>query len=163
MLPPLAAQLLLQQPDKTGLGRCRNEVRLANCTIRTQAFRMTRAHVFLAVSALLATSLTLAACESERESQVPAPSGPPSALSWEKPGVSDSQRQADFESCSESARATIERDVRMDSDRDAGRGEQTGGMGDVGLRQRMQRFRQGGQETRLINDCMTRKGYQPTR
>ena len=131
------------------------------CFVRTKVPWVTKPHVSLAVSALLATSLVLAACESERESRAPAPSGPPSALSWEKPGVSDNQRQADFQSCSASARATTERDVRIDSDRDAGRANQSGGMGDVGLRQRMQRFRQGGRETELINDCMSRKGYQP--
>ena len=124
---------------------------------------MTKPHVSLAAAAALATSLVLAACESERESRAPAPSGPSSAESWAKPEVSDDQRRADFQSCLASARATTDRDDRIDRDRDAGRANQSGGMGDVGLRQRMQRFRQGGRETELINDCMTRKGYQPSR
>ncbi len=140
---------------------------------------MAKAHVFLAVSAVLATSLALAACENPYRGHEPKAAPPPAAssvprqpplisvpanqLNWDKPGVSDKQRQADVESCYAFARATINHDIRIDSDRAAARSEQTGGMGDIRLRQRMQRFSQGSQQTRLINDCMTRKGYQSTR
>ena len=92
--------------------------------------------------------------------QPPLLSVPAQSLQWDKPGVSDSQRQADVESCYAYARATIEHDIRIDSDRTAGLLDNDQGMGDIELRQRMRQFSQENQRGRLMNSCMESKGYQ---
>ncbi len=155
------------------------KVRLANCASSAQFPVMSKLHACLAVSAWLATSVALAACENRYREHEPKTAPPPAAssvprqppllsvpandLKWDKPGVSDKQRQADAESCYTFARATIEHDIRIDRDRTTGLLDQDRGYGDVTLRQRMRRFSHGSQQTRLMNDCMTRKGYQRTR
>ena len=125
---------------------------------------------------LLAVGLGLSACGKSyrgHEPKAPPPAAssvplqpplltvPAQPLAWDKPGVSDRQRQADVESCYAYARATIEHDIRIDSDRRAGLfNRDQGGLGDVALRQRMSRFSQENQQVRLMSDCMASKGYE---
>ena len=139
---------------------------------------MSKKPALLALCALLATTVALAACEnryrkhepmasppaaSSVPKQSPLLSVPANTLKWDKPGVSDEQRQADAASCYAFANATIEHDIRIESDRTAGRLDRDqGGIGEVGLRRRMQHFSHGNQRVRKMNDCMTRKGYTPT-
>ena len=121
-------------------------------------------------------ALALSACESSYRNHQPNAPAPPASsvplqppllsvpaqsLQWDKPGVSDSQRQADVESCYAYARATIEHDNRIDSDRTAGLLDNDQGLGDIELRRRMRHFSQENQRVRLMNSCMESKGYQP--
>lgn len=137
---------------------------------------MVKRPIILPLLLLLVFGLGLSACGKSyrgHEPKTPAPAAssvplqppllsvPAQPLAWDKPGVSDSQRQADVESCYAYARATIEHDIRIESDRRAGLfSRDQGGLGDVGLRQRMRRFSQENQQVRLMNDCMASKGYE---
>ena len=120
-------------------------------------------------------AFALSACESRHRNHQPGVAAPPASsvplqppllsvpaqsLQWDKPGVTDSQRQADVESCYAYARATIEHDIRIDSDRTAGLLDNDKGQGDIELRQRMRHFSQENQRVRLMNSCMENKGYQ---
>lgn len=130
---------------------------------------------FSTLACLLVLVAALTACEQRYRDHEPKASPPPASsvplqppllsvpaqpLKWDKPGVSERQRQADAESCYAYARATIEHDIRIDSDRTTGLLDNDQGMGDIGLRQRMRRFSQENQQIRLMNDCMAGKGYQ---
>ena len=150
-------------------------VRLANCARCAQFLAMLQ-HIRLRTLWIVAVlALALSACESPHRNHQPGAPAPPASsvplqppllsvpaqsLQWDKPGVSDSQRQADVESCYAYARATIEHDNRIDSDRTAGLLDNDKGQGDIELRQRMRHFSQGNQRVRLMNSCMESKGYQ---
>lgn len=136
---------------------------------------MSKLSQFFPLCLVAVLAVVLSACESRHRNHQPnAPSPPASSvplqppllsvpaqsLQWDKPGVSDVQRQSDIESCYAYARATIEHDIRIDSDRTAGLLDNDQGLGDIELRQRMRRFSQENQRVRLMNSCMENKGYQ---
>lgn len=110
---------------------------------------------------LIGLAFGLAACSfplySEPEDSRPAREG---AGRWSKAGVTEAERQQDIRDCYEAARATVERDARMDRDIGAGRAEPSAtGDRTTELVKDMRAFGLERRRGELFERCMQKKGY----
>lgn len=81
--------------------------------------------------------------------------------SWQREGVADDRLRQDLAACQAEARVAVRRDLDIDSDIMASRGQdwQTGGV--LGIKRDVMRTQAEGRAEDIVARCMRAKGYSP--
>jgi hypothetical protein len=80
---------------------------------------------------------------------------------WQKAGVSDQQRQADYSVCRAQMRAATDKDYAIDQDISASRSNDWRNAGQLNAQRDNLTSGDADYSRRVLGACMTAKGYQP--